>query len=128
MSVSWPIWCALTRVRASGSPRFLPSLFGRGADDAVVAEAADLRRGCRLEALLEDAVCDLGDGGAHPVELLVGVLHGDPLPGQDVEVALRRGLETPGLAGTHLVHRQLNVFAQLVLGLGAAGLVVDQLV
>src|SRR5829696_226422 len=113
------------RVRKTPEP---PPLFlGGGADDAVVAEAADLRRRSGLEALLQDPCRDLLDRRAHALELLVGVSDGDLLSREHVEVALRRRLEAPGLARAHLVDGQLYVLAELLLGLRSARLVVDQL-
>src|ERR687898_1210199 len=110
-----------------GTPEPPPLLLGRGADDAVVAEAADLWRRSGLEALLQDPGPDLLDRRAHALELLVGVRDGDLLAREHVEVALRRRLEAPGLARAHLVHGQLDVLTELLLGLRAARLVVDQL-
>src|SRR3954470_18787863 len=103
-------------------------LLRRRADDPVVAEGADLIGGLRLELLLHDPVGDLGHRRLHPLELLGRVLDRDLLPGQDVEIALSRGLEPPRLARAHLIERELDVLAQLVLGLRLPGLVVDQLV
>src|SRR5215204_2026068 len=58
-------------------------------DDAIVAEAADLRGGGRLEVLLEDAARDLRHRRLDPIELLLRVLDRDLLARQHVEVALR---------------------------------------
>src|SRR3954454_219762 len=103
-------------------------LLGGRADDAVVAERAQVRRRLRLEVVGHDPVGDLGHRAAHALELLLGVPNGHAFVVEHVVVALRRGLEAPCLARAHLVERQLHVLAQLALGLGLAGLVVDQLV
>src|ERR671919_2399413 len=95
-----PIVITLSFPRNSGRETLL--LSGR-TDDAVVAEAADIRRRGGLEALFEDAAGDLGHGPLDPLELLLRVLDRDLLAREDVEVALRRGLEPPGLARPHLV-------------------------
>src|SRR4051795_6200371 len=91
--------CARWRPQGVGNnPDPAPLFLSGRADDPVVAEAADVRRRCRLEALLEDASGDVGDGRTHALQLLLRVFHGHPLAGQDVEVALGRCLEPPGLA------------------------------
>src|SRR5215210_3234251 len=94
----------------------------------VVAERAQLIRGLRLEALLEDALRDLGDRPPHPLELLLGVGDRHLLPLEHVQIALRRGRQVPRLARSHLVERELHVLAQFLGGLRFTGLVVDQLV
>ena len=100
----------------------------RGADQAVVAPAADAGRGARLEVLAEDALADLQHRALDPLGVvgpgrrrhLVGVEH--------VVVAAGAGLDLPGLAGGEPVERQLQVVLQLGFGPALAGLVVDQLV
>ena len=96
------------------SPRPPLLLLRRRADDPVVAEAADLGRRRRLEVLRRIP---------SPISATVArtrsssssrVLDRHLLAGQHVVVALRRGLEPPGLARAHLVERQLDVLAQVV--------------
>ena len=47
---------------------------------------------------------------------------------EQIEVCLARGIELPRLPSPHRIQRQLHVVGELVGALGAAGLVVDQLV
>src|SRR4051812_37638816 len=118
---------AARRARAAAADRRPLFLRGR-AHDPVVAGRADLRRRARLELVGHDAVAYLGDRRPHALELLLRVLDRDLLAVEHVVVALRRGLELPRLARAHLVDRELDVLAQILRRLRAAGLVIDQLV
>src|SRR5215210_9523451 len=90
----------------NGISRFQSALpLRRRARYPVVAERAQLIRGLRLEALLEDALRDLGDRPPHPLELLLGVGDRHLLPLEHVQIALRRGRKVPRLARSHLVER-----------------------
>src|SRR3954468_23934972 len=97
------------------------SLLRRRTDDSVVAERADLRRRARLELVGHDPFADLRHRRPHAFELLLRMLHRHLLTVEDVVVALRRGLELPGLARAHLVDRELDVLAQVLGRLRAPG-------
>src|SRR5581483_10346698 len=83
-------------------------LLSRRTDDPVVAKRADVRRRGWFEVVRDDPVRDRADGAAHAVELLLRVAHRHLLAVEHVVVALRRGLEPPGLLRAHLVERELD--------------------
>ena len=85
-------------------------------------------RGSRLELLREDPLADLEHDIGDRRGVLLAARDGHLEIVEHVVVGLARGLQLPRLASGQRVQRQLYVVLQLLGGLRARGLVVDQLV
>src|SRR6187549_2915023 len=114
--------------RLAHPPARARSALGGGADQPVVAPAADARRGPRLEVLAQDPLADLQHRALDPLGVVGADRRRDLLGVEDVVVAAGARLDLPGLARRQPVEGELQVALQVCFALALSGLVVDQLV